>query len=236
MVEEKVEPRLAHYSFDFAQQIHIPFDAQQTGPEYFKTARKCRLFGVCNDGVSQQVLYLIDEAENPGKGADCVISLIHHYFETHTKGERAAYLHTDNCTGQNKNNAVIQYLVWRVLTNQHDSMELSFMIVGHTKFSLDRFFGMFKKLFRRSSVSTLSEVVSVTKKSTTSGKIIPQLIRNVDGTLEVKFYQWTAFLGRFFRSIPNILSYHRFSVSCGVEGIVNLQQYSDSPKRVLQDF
>lgn len=230
-IKEKVEPRLAHYSFDFAQQIHIPFDAQQTGPEYFKTARKCGLFGVCNDGASRQVLYLIDEAENPGKGADCVISLIHHYFETHTKGERAAYLHADNCTGQNKNNAVIQYLVWRVLTNRHDSMELSFMIVGHTKFSPDRFFGMFKKLFRRSSVSTLAEVVSVAERSTTSGQIIPQLIRSTDGKLEVKFYQWTAFLSKFFRSIPNILSYHRFSVSSGEEGIVNLRQYSDSPNQ-----
>ncbi|MCG8622471.1 MAG: hypothetical protein MJE68_10825, partial [Proteobacteria bacterium] len=73
--------------------------------------------------------HCIDEAENPGKGADCVISLIHHYFVTQTKGERAAYLHADNCTGQNKNNAVIQYLVWRVLTNRHDSMELLFMIL-----------------------------------------------------------------------------------------------------------
>ena len=43
-------------------------------------------------GASQQILYLIDEDENPRKDADCVKSLIHHYFETHTKGERAAYL------------------------------------------------------------------------------------------------------------------------------------------------
>ena len=43
------QPRVAHYSYDFAQQIHYPFSAQQTGPEYFKTARKCGLFGVCND-------------------------------------------------------------------------------------------------------------------------------------------------------------------------------------------
>ena len=25
--------------------------------------------------------YLIDEAENPGKGADCIVSLLHHYLE-----------------------------------------------------------------------------------------------------------------------------------------------------------
>ena len=40
-------------------------------------ARKCGLFGVCNGGNNRQVLYLIDEAEYPGKGADCVISSVH---------------------------------------------------------------------------------------------------------------------------------------------------------------
>ena len=105
------------------------------------------------------------------------------------------------------------------------------MIVGHTKFSPDRFFGMFKKLFRQSSVSTLAEVVSVAERSTTSGQLFPQLIRGTDGKLEVKFYQWTVFLSKFFHSIPNILSYHRFSVSSGEEGIMNLRQYSDSPNQ-----
>ena len=79
------------------------------------------------------------------------------------------------------------------------------MIVGHTKFSPDRFFGMFKKLFCRSSVSTLTEIATVADRSTNSSQIVPQLIQASDGTLLVTFYQWTAFLGR---SIPNIPSYH----------------------------
>ena len=82
------KPRSSHYSYDFAQQVHFPFSAQQTGPEYFKTARKCGIFGVCDDGENKQVTYLIDEAENPWKGADCVISLVHHYLEHHGAGEK----------------------------------------------------------------------------------------------------------------------------------------------------
>ncbi len=35
------------------------------------------------------------------------------------------YLHADNCTGQNKNNAMIQYLAWRVLTKRHTKITLS---------------------------------------------------------------------------------------------------------------
>ena len=50
-LESKSTPRLAHCSFDIAQQIQYPFDAQETGPEYFKTASKCGLFGVCDDGI-----------------------------------------------------------------------------------------------------------------------------------------------------------------------------------------
>ena len=76
--EKTSSSRIAHYSYDFAQQIHFPYDSQQTEPEYFKTAHKCGLFRVSDNGKWQMVLYLIDEAENPGKGADCVISLLHH--------------------------------------------------------------------------------------------------------------------------------------------------------------
>ena len=156
--DEADKPYISHYSYDFAQQIHFPFSAQQTGPEYFKTARKWGIFGVCNDGDNTQVTYLIDEAENPGKGADCVISLLHHYFQTHGAGEKCVYLHADNCVGQNKNNATIQYLMWLIITRWHESIQLSFMLVGHTKFSPDRFFGLFKKAFRRSTACTIYDI------------------------------------------------------------------------------
>ena len=64
------------------------------GPEYFKTARKSGLFGVCNDSNNKQVLYLIDEPENSGKGANCVISLVHHYIENYGDGEKVCRCYT----------------------------------------------------------------------------------------------------------------------------------------------
>lgn len=222
-------PVKAHYSFDFAQQIHYPCNAQQTGPEYFKTARKCGLFGVCNDGCNKQVMYLIDEAENPGKGADSVVSMLHHFFATHAAGEQHTYLHADNCVGQNKNNCVVQYLMHRVLTGSEKSIELSFMLVGHTKFSPDRLFGSFKKAFRRSTVSTIYEIEQVVSSSTTNDQNVPQLIRDATGKVLVTFYQWTAYLSQFFKPIPNILQYHIFRVKSDKPGIVELQEFSDSP-------
>ena len=48
-------PAETHYSFDFAQQVHIPSDPLQPGPVYFLTPRKCALFGVCCEAVPLQV-------------------------------------------------------------------------------------------------------------------------------------------------------------------------------------
>lgn len=66
-----------HYSFDYAQQIHYP------GPIFFKTPRKCGLFGVSCESTSTQVNYLIDEADDVGKGANATISLLHHFLQNH---------------------------------------------------------------------------------------------------------------------------------------------------------
>ena len=100
-------------SFDFAQQVHYPHNPLQPGPMYFKTARKCAIFGVCCEGFPRQVNYLIDEASNTEKGANAVISLLHHFLAHHTLGEHELSLHADNCSGQNKNNMVLQVrLLW----------------------------------------------------------------------------------------------------------------------------
>ena len=91
-----------HYSFDFAQNIQYPCNPQQPGPAYFKSARKCRIFGVCCEPLCFQVNYLIDEDDDPGKGANSTISMLHHFLETHGVGEKALSLRADNCVGQNK--------------------------------------------------------------------------------------------------------------------------------------
>ena len=105
------------------------------------------------------------------------------------------YLHADNCVGQNKNNATIQYLMWRVITGRHESAELSFMLVGHTKFSLDLFFGLFKKAFRRATVCTVFDIAQTVLISTTNAQHIPQLLRDMDGIVQA--VECPRFLGIF---------------------------------------
>lgn len=96
-------PVTMHYSFDFAQQVHYPSNPLQPGPIYFLTPRKCGIFGVCCEGMPQQINYLIDEGMATSKGSDAVISYLHHFFNTYGLGEENASLHCDNCVGQNKN-------------------------------------------------------------------------------------------------------------------------------------
>ena len=143
---------VAHYSFDMAQQVHYPSDPFQPGPMYFLTPRKCAIFGVCCEALPRQVNYLIDEASDTGKGANTIVSLLHHFFQEHGLGEMDVHLHADNCVGQNKNSTILHYLLWRVMVGLHRSITLSFLIVAHTKFSPDWCFGLLKQRFRRTVV------------------------------------------------------------------------------------
>ena len=74
---------MQHYSWDFAQQLHYPYEEQQVGAIYFKTPRKAQLFGICCEGIPRQTNYLIDEADFPEKDANTVISLLDPFFTYH---------------------------------------------------------------------------------------------------------------------------------------------------------
>ncbi len=85
------------------------------------------------------------------------------------------------------------------------------MIAGHTKFSPDRFFGLVKKAYRRTSVSTLTDIEQVVRNSTTGGQNVPQ--STVDchtGERLVIWYSWGEHLSKFFRTFPGISKYHHF--------------------------
>ena len=71
-----------HYSFDYVQQVHYLCNAQQPGPIFFKTARKCGVFGVSCEPTSSQVNYLIDEGDDIGKGANATFSLLLKHMAT----------------------------------------------------------------------------------------------------------------------------------------------------------
>ena len=104
---------------------------------------------------------------NVGKGTNAIISLLQYFFATYGLREKVAHLHADNCSGQNKNHYMMYYLMWHVLTKQHDEITISFLPVGHTKFFPDAGFGMLKRKFTVTNVGFLSDIASVVNQSTT---------------------------------------------------------------------
>ena len=220
-----------HYSFDYAQQVHIPSNPLQPGPIYFKAPRKCGIFGIMCEGVPCQVNYLIDEASTVGKGANATISYVHHFFAQHGLGENDVHLHADNCAGQNKNNYFLWYLAWRIATRLHRSIKYSFLIAGHTKFGPDRCFGMLKKSYKVNFISSLYELAGMVDASSTTGVNKAQLVATHDGRIIVPAYDWSTFLGQYFKKITNITNFHHFRFTENEPGVVYCKQSVSSPEQ-----
>ena len=198
-------------------QVHFPSDPLQPGPIYFLTPRKCSIFGINCEAIPHQINFLADESGEVGKGANAMISLLHFFFHMHGLGEKHVHIHADNCTGQNKNNAVIDYLMWRVLTGRHTDVTYSFLVVGHTKVSPDWCFGLFKRLFKCTRVSSMGEIADVVERSASCNKV--QIICNEDAEV-VPTYDWTSFLQPHFQNITGIKKLHHFRYSASSPGTV----------------
>jgi hypothetical protein len=218
-----------HYSWDFAQQLHYPYEDQQVGPIYFKTPRRAQLFGVCCEAVPNQVNYLIDEADFTDKNANTVITLLDHYFSTYGFGEKHATLSADNCIGQNKNNALLHYLMYRVLIGLHERIDFSFLIAGHTKFAPDGYFGLIKYHYRRSKVYTYEHLTKIIQDSSRNGHNICQPYRDFGKKHPAFLYRnWSFWFEKFFNKLPQITKYHHFSFSSKKPGIVTVKESIDS--------
>ena len=61
--------------------------------------------------------------------------------------------------------------MWRIENGLHNKITYSFMVAGHTKFSPDGFFGLFKLKLRNSEVENLEDLVKVVEKSSLKGII-----------------------------------------------------------------
>ena len=167
------------------------------------------MFGVCCEAIPEQVNYLIDECMDTGKGANTVISYLHHYLQNHGIRAYKIHLNADNCTGQNKNNALMQYLAWRVLTGLNKSIKISFLPVGHTKFSPDCGFGLFKQRFRKTDVGCLEDIARVVDESSVMN--VPQLVGTSSGEVIVQSFDWTGYLAPHFKVIKGIKRIHHFT-------------------------
>ena len=148
----------------------------------------------------------------------CCSEQMDYFLANHGLGEMNDHLHADNCVGQNKNNCMVQYLVWRTLTGQHTNVTLSFLPVGLTKFSPDWCFGLFKHAFRRTKVSSMEGIAEVVTNSAQCNEA--QLVSREDGSIIVPSYDWTGFLAPHMKKIVGIKNFHHFRMSSSSPGDV----------------
>ncbi|XP_051263501.1 uncharacterized protein LOC127367569 [Dicentrarchus labrax] len=218
-----------HYSFDFAQQIHFPSNPLQSGPMFFLTPRKCGLFGVSCEGLQKQVNFLIDEGMSSSKGSNEVISYMHHFFSNFGVGETDVDLHCDNCSGQNKNNFMLWYAAWRVGHKLRDTIDIHFLIAGHTKLPPDCGFGLIKQAYMKTRVNTLADIAEVVENSSPESHLnIPQLVGNADGRVLVETFDWQKHLSPKFRKLPQIKSYQHFRFDAKRPGVVLARTHCDA--------
>src|SRR5947199_9953056 len=90
-------------------------------------------------------------------------------FKQLNKGEKHLKVTCDNAGGQNKNNTTLWFYLYLVICKYYESIELNFMVPGHTKFKCDGSFGLIKSLYRKTTVDCVDHVVDVVKRSSITG-------------------------------------------------------------------
>ena len=101
-------------------------DEEDVSSGRVNVVKKNYIFDVCCESIPRQVLFIIDEASDTRKKANTVVNLLDYIFEHYGLGEMTASLYTDNCSGQNNNNTIVQYLMCMVLTCLHNTVNLHF--------------------------------------------------------------------------------------------------------------
>ena len=113
------------------------------------------------------------------------------------------------------------------MTGLNKTIALSFMVVGHTKFTPDSCFGLIKQRFRRTHVQCLSDIASVVKHSATVNEV--RLVGTEDGDVHVPTYNWLSHFAPHLKKLSSIKSYHHFEFSSLYPGSVVYKEYSDTP-------
>ena len=126
----------------------------------------------------------------------------------------------------------MQYLAWRVLVGLNKKITLSFLIVGHTKFSPDWCFGLFKQAYRRQKIGCLDDIARVVESAVVNHA---QLVGSQDGTVLVPTYDWTQFFDSPFRqnALKGIKAMHHLTFTESKRGVALVKDTINSPEREI---
>src|SRR5215469_15344786 len=195
---------------------------------YYLSARKVHLFGIQDEAVREQINFVLDENELLGKGPNGTLSLAFDGIKQLNKGEKHLKITCDNAGGQNKNNTTIWFYLYLVICGYYESIELNFMIPGHTKFKCDGSFGLIKRLYRKTTVDCVDHIVDVVKRSSITGL---NKARRYNGDEGFQYYDIISGLKTYFKNLPGLQKFQHFLFT--QPGVVKAQEVASGP---FQEF
>lgn len=208
----------------------MPHSDQQIGKTYYLSSRKVHLFGIQDEAVREQTNYVLDENELLGKGPNSTLSLVFDGIKQLNKGEKHLKITCDNAGGQNKNNITIWFYMYLVVCGYYESIELNFMVPGHTKFKCDGSFGLIKRLYRKTTVDCIDHVAEVVKRSSVKGL---NKARRYNGRDGFQYLDILSTLKVYFKKLPGMQKYQHFLFTRINPGVVRAQEVAGGP---FQEF
>ena len=204
----------------------MPHSDQQIGKVYYLSARKVHLFGIQDEAVREQINYILDENELLGKGPNGTLSLVFDGIKQLNKGEKILKTTCDNAGGQNKNNTTLWFYLYLVICGYYESIELNFMVPGHTKFKCDGSFGLIKRLYRKATVDCVDHVVDVVKRSSIAGL---NIARRYNGSEGFQYYDIISGLETYFKKLPGLQKFQHFLFTRTNPGVIKTQEAAGGP-------
>jgi hypothetical protein len=182
------------------------------------------LFGIQDEAVREQLNYVLDENELFGKGPNGTLSLVFDGIKQSNKGEKHLKVTCDNAGGQNKNNTTIWFYLYLVIAGYYESIELNFMVRGHTKFKCDGNFGLIKRLYRNTTVDCVGHVAEVVKRSSIAGL---NKVRRYNSKEGFQYLDILSSLAVYFEKLPGMQKVQHFLFTSANPGVVKAQEVAN---------
>lgn len=170
-------------AFDFQQNIPLPHVT--SGDVFYK--RQLWEYNFCVFAASSRKSYFFMYDETIAKkGANDVVSFLHYFLEHFIASTvTTLYLYSDNCSSQNKNQVLAQYLYTLANTNRFAKIVHRFPEPGHSFLPCDRSFGLIEKEKRkRERIVLPEEWVALVKNTCRKFVVVPvsqKMILNFSG-------------------------------------------------------
>ncbi|GMF51719.1 unnamed protein product [Phytophthora fragariaefolia] len=170
-----------------------------------------------------QTKYVYDETVS-GKGTDQINSMLQHFIRTTIlpSGKKKLVVYADNCSGQNKNNLVIMFLLAQVQMGLFERVDYTFFVKGHTKNSCERGFGHIRKHVGRQDLWTMDQVVAAVTASAVSNATVHSS-RGDDF-----FMHYKPLVTELYKNLSGVQQFQIFTMESSKPGVVQCRKGPDS--------